>query len=125
MHLLQTGGSVRIPTRDELLHANNPHDFVPNSYGMEHVCALAFCHRYKDEAIHQVVPPQQTTPESKNAHTLKSFTDYCVANPEMRFWQALRNWSGYHFLFVSDSHGIPAQPLHDTFNFAGRRHDDQ
>ena len=24
---------------------------------------------------------------------LVSFTDYCVAHPEQRFWQALRNWA--------------------------------
>lgn len=30
--------------------------------------------------------------ESKNAKTLAEFTDFCKEHPEMRFWQALRNW---------------------------------
>ena len=29
---------------------------------------------------------------------LKSFMEYCEANPEMRFWQALRSWSGADFI---------------------------
>lgn len=28
-----------------------------------------------------------------NEETLKSFIAYCEANPEQRFWQALRNWA--------------------------------
>ena len=27
-----------------------------------------------------------------NKETLQSFVAYCEANPEQRFWQALRNW---------------------------------
>jgi hypothetical protein len=33
--------------------------------------------------------------------TLKSFVDYCEAHPQERFWQALRNWSGYNFIYKS------------------------
>lgn len=29
---------------------------------------------------------------------LESFTKYCKENPELRFWQALRNWSKYDFI---------------------------
>jgi len=29
---------------------------------------------------------------SKNQKSLESFVDYCKANPDERFWQALRNW---------------------------------
>lgn len=29
---------------------------------------------------------------NKNQKLLESFTAYCKANPEERFWQALRNW---------------------------------
>lgn len=28
----------------------------------------------------------------KNQKLLVSFTEYCVAHPEERFWQAMRNW---------------------------------
>lgn len=31
---------------------------------------------------------------TKNKKLLKSFVDYCTAHPELRFWQALRAWSG-------------------------------
>jgi hypothetical protein len=30
----------------------------------------------------------------KNAELLGGFTGYCLAHPDERFWQALRNWSG-------------------------------
>lgn len=30
---------------------------------------------------------------NKNEKLLKEFTSYCEANPEFRFWQALRNWN--------------------------------
>jgi hypothetical protein len=33
---------------------------------------------------------------------LASFVAYCKAHPEERFWQALRNWCGWHFVYVSD-----------------------
>lgn len=29
----------------------------------------------------------------KSQSKLKSFVQYCEANPELRFWQALRNWN--------------------------------
>lgn len=34
----------------------------------------------------------------KSEKTLKSFIKYCEDHPEQRFWQALRNWSGFHFI---------------------------
>lgn len=54
--------------------------------------------------------------------TLDSFIDYCKANPEQRFWQALRNWAGVRFIFATDdenayeklSESNPAN-LTDTF----------
>lgn len=38
---------------------------------------------------------------NKNEKLLKSFTEYCNKNPELRFWQALRNWCGWAFVNVS------------------------
>lgn len=32
---------------------------------------------------------------------LKSFIAYYKAHPEQRFWQALRNWSGYAYIYGS------------------------
>lgn len=37
----------------------------------------------------------------KNVKLLRSFVEYCTANPDMRFWQALRNWSKYNFVYGS------------------------
>lgn len=39
--------------------------------------------------------------ENKNKKTLESFNLYCKQNPEERFWQALRNWSKYMFIYGS------------------------
>jgi len=33
--------------------------------------------------------------------TLKSFVNYCLAHPQERFWQALRNFSNYPFIGYS------------------------
>lgn len=38
--------------------------------------------------------------ESKNQKLLESFSTYCKENPEMRFWQALRNWAGVQIVSV-------------------------
>lgn len=34
----------------------------------------------------------------KSEPLLQEFIDYCAKNPELRFWQALRNWSEVDFL---------------------------
>ena len=31
----------------------------------------------------------------KSRELLWEFMDYCIKNPEQRFWQALRNWSSF------------------------------
>lgn len=49
--------------------------------------------------------------ENRNSEVLKSFIEYCAEHPEERFWQALRNWSGYGYIF--------ADAL-DTFYFEGK-----
>ena len=48
--------------------------------------------------------------------TIQSFIDYADAHPEQRFWQVLRNWSGYNFIFGSMIK-VNLEPLHlqDTF----------
>ena len=47
--------------------------------------------------------------KSKNINTLTDFYIYCLQHPEQRFWQALRNWSGYEFIY-----GFK-EKLEDTF----------
>ena len=62
---------------------------------------------------------------SKNGKVLQSFIDYCIAHPDQRFWQALRNWSPSSFIFAS---GVPlyeidmptAGVVKDTFYWEGR-----
>ena len=37
--------------------------------------------------------------DSKNSELLQSFRKFCVENPELRFWQALRHWCGADFIY--------------------------
>jgi len=60
--------------------------------------------------------------ETKNSKVLADFTEYCVRNPELRFWQAVRNWSGYGYLLTQDFGD--GESLRDTYYWEGRRHDD-
>lgn len=54
--------------------------------------------------------------ETRNSKVLKDFVKYCKANPEQRFWQALRNWAGVGF--VSVSNGVDF--MQDTFYWEGK-----
>lgn len=58
---------------------------------------------------------------SKSAETLADFTKYCKENPELRFWQALRNWSGYSSICTHqlDDKGLVSE-VKDTFYFEGK-----
>ena len=58
--------------------------------------------------------------QSKNLKLLKEFTAYCKKYPELRFWQALRNWSGWPFILVSNS--TPEAGQGDTFFFEHKDH---
>ena len=49
--------------------------------------------------------------------TLESFVQYCVDRPELRFWQAVRNWSD--FVRVVGIIDVDGQYV-ETFNFEGR-----
>ncbi len=53
---------------------------------------------------------------NKNKYLLDSFVEYCNEHPDHRFWQALRNWSGNHFIMVKQYCG----PLKDTFYWEGK-----
>lgn len=39
----------------------------------------------------------------KYQEELESFILYCKTYPDQRFWQALRNWSKYNFIFGKQS----------------------
>ena len=60
--------------------------------------------------------------KTRNSVTLASFVKYCENNPELRFWQALKNWSEYNFIFGSKSmHFDDFKNLHDTYGDEGRQ----
>ena len=62
--------------------------------------------------------------KTRNSEVLNSFVQYCQEHPDQRFWQALRNWSGYSFLYVTKGSGhIIPKDMYDTFNWEGKRHD--
>jgi hypothetical protein len=72
-------------------------------------------------------PPVWYIPMNRNSEVLKSFVEYCEANPDLRFWQALRNWSDYNFIYASNRLyppllGMPDtnDPIIDTFYWEGR-----
>lgn len=44
----------------------------------------------------EFTPPPQG--ETRNSKVLEDFVAYCRAHPQLRFWQALLNWSGLHYI---------------------------
>ncbi|MDE2098750.1 MAG: Lar family restriction alleviation protein [Patescibacteria group bacterium] len=59
-------------------------------------------------------------PTSKSATVLVRFTRYCQEHPEQRFWQALRNWSGWGFIVATNKPPVDIS-YHDTFYWKGSR----
>lgn len=65
------------------------------------------------------------TRNMKSRDTLSSFIRYCVRNPEQRFWQALKNWSGYGAILTGKWNGLGFfEAEYDTYNWEGKRHDE-
>jgi hypothetical protein len=55
---------------------------------------------------------------SKNLSLLTQFTNYCAEHPQERFWQALRNWSGYAFILGANGLDLETgdyKEVEDTF----------
>lgn len=52
-----------------------------------------------------------------NSEVLADFVAYCEANPSMRFWQALRNWSEENFIMASSD---KQKDFRDTFYWETR-----
>ena len=49
---------------------------------------------------------------------LGDFVNYCQEHPDERFWQALRNWSGYDFILGVKGYEAGDEieiSQHDTF----------
>jgi len=67
--------------------------------------------------------------QSRSAAQLKSFVAYCEAHPQLRFWQALLNWSGFKFIFVASERPIyhnesliwRVGEVHDPYNWEERK----
>ena len=65
--------------------------------------------------------------KTRSSETLADFVRYCESNPQMRFWQALRNWSGFRAIVaVNGDNGLWINPwrlpsgFHDTFPLKGK-----
>ena len=62
--------------------------------------------------------------KTRNSVLLDSFVRYCKANPDQRFWQALRNWAAVDFILFSRiapyEFDEPEGWLKDTFHMEGR-----
>ena len=57
--------------------------------------------------------------KSKNRKVLEEFIHYCIAHPEERFWQALRNWSSFSTIYGGEC-GREDKGLINTFYFEGK-----
>jgi len=51
---------------------------------------------------------------SKNIAVLNDFIHYCIAHPEQRFWQALRNWANAPSILIRKEFSDEGE---DTFYF--------
>ena len=57
--------------------------------------------------------------KNRNQNILNDFIKYCEEHPCERFWQALRNWSTYAFIYASDGMLEDYKTI-DTFYFEGK-----
>jgi len=55
----------------------------------------------------------------KSAKLLGSFVAYCMQNPELTFWQALRNWAEYKYIIASDECPVFNNQF-NTYNWSER-----
>lgn len=59
--------------------------------------------------------------DNKNSALLNEFFNYCVAHPEYRFWQALRNWSGIPTIAAGSQDAASGMSSYlDTFYWEGK-----
>jgi len=73
------------------------------------------------EDVQKVVDDMQGKNEPREIDTtdglFSEFVAYVAAHPEQRFFQAVRNWSGYNFIFGSMAKSFDDySQLEDTFN---------
>jgi len=64
---------------------------------------------------------------NRNEMVLADFVSYCQQHPTERFWQALRNWSGYPFILTAEmefknGYGpLTVRKWEDTFHWEGKK----
>lgn len=54
---------------------------------------------------------------ARSRDLLVDFERYCAKHPDERFWQALRNWSGFAFIYGTRKISHIEQGIEDTFYF--------
>jgi DNA-directed RNA polymerase subunit RPC12/RpoP len=65
--------------------------------------------------------PKDYKQNSKNKELVESFAEYCSKNPNLRFWQALRNWAKVKFIYISNAkYNVTYPEIKDTFYFEGK-----
>ena len=64
---------------------------------------------------------------TRNSKALRSFVEYCESQPDLRFWQALRIWAGYQFIYAANNSAEDGDAFDyiDTYSWEGRRHGEQ
>lgn len=62
--------------------------------------------------------------KTRNSELLESFTAYCQKYPDLRFWQALRNWCGWNFVLVAEEYRAGPRVV-DTFPWEENRPPEQ
>lgn len=58
--------------------------------------------------------------KSKNLELLKDFGIYCSNHPDERFWQALRNWMGVRYIYISNDTVTYMPNIKNTYYFEGK-----
>jgi len=53
--------------------------------------------------------------KTRDEELKQDFIKYLQEHPELRFWQALCNWSGHAFIYVSDA------CIEDTYYLEGKK----
>ena len=56
---------------------------------------------------------------SRNKLVREDFVRYCVEHPELRFWQALRDWAGYNYILATNQCPV-FKNQEDTLKWEGR-----
>ena len=62
-----------------------------------------------------ITKPEDMFMDNKNEKTLADFTEYCLDHPQQRFWQALRNWSNYDFIYGSNKPDNMSEVMSDEY----------